>query len=146
MTEQEIIDKALDILGSRVLKSQFNATSVADVKSYLTLKYAELEYESFNVMFLNAQHELIYLEEMFRGTIDTASIYPREIVKTSLAFNAAAVILNHNHPSGHCQPSHADKMITSRIANTLSLVDVKVLDHIIVGGNNSYSFAEHGLL
>lgn len=83
---------------------------------------------------------------MFRGTIDGANVYPREVVRASIAFNAAAVVLAHNHPSGFCEPSQADIRITERLKSALSLVDVRVLDHIVVGGSETYSFAEHGLL
>jgi DNA repair protein RadC len=83
---------------------------------------------------------------LFRGTIDKAAIYPREIVKATLEFNAAAVILAHNHPSGNCEPSAADRQITKRISDALGLIDVKVLDHVIVGGGDSCSFAQRGLI
>ena len=146
MSEQEIIDQALAILANRLKRSEIRVSEPRYASDYLKLKYSELEYESFNVMFLNNNHELIRLKEMFRGTIDGAAVYPREVVKAALEFNAAAVIFSHNHPSGNCNPSQADKRITQRLQEALQLVDVRVLDHIIVGGSSSYSFAEHGLV
>lgn len=146
MTEQQIIRKALNILESRLQKPEHHFTKPDDTASYLKLNLGELEHESFNVMFLNNQHGLISLTEMFRGTIDGAAVYPREIVKAALKFNAAAVILAHNHPSGMCTPSMADRHLTQQIRDALNLVEVRVLDHIVVGGTNSYSFAEHGLM
>lgn len=146
MSDQEIIDQALAILEARLRKTEFRVSESSSASAYLRLKYSELEHESFNVMYLNANHELIQLKEMFRGTIDGAAVYPREVVKAALDFNAAAVILSHNHPSGNCQPSLADKNITQRLIDALRLVDVRVLDHIVVGGSDSYSFSEHGLM
>lgn len=146
MTEQEIIDHALTILETRLHKPDCVVTQPNHARDYLKLKFAGLEHESFRVMFLNSQHELIKLEEIFRGTIDGAAVYPREIVKATLQFNAAAVIFAHNHPSGVCEPSQADRNITERLKQALNLIDVRVLDHIVVGGSDSYSFAEHGLI
>lgn len=146
MTEQEIIDRALTILETRLSIPECTITQPNNAASYLKLKFAGLEYESFRVMFLNSQHELIKLKEMFRGTIDGAAVYPREVVKATLQFNAAAVIFAHNHPSGVCEPSQADIDITKRLIYALNLIDVRVLDHIVVGGNETCSFAERGLL
>jgi DNA repair protein RadC len=146
MTEQEIITQALAILKSRLHKPDFLIREQSDASSYLKLKISELEYESFGVMYLNNQHGLIKLKEMFRGTINQAKVYPREIVKSALHFNAAAVILTHNHPSGRKEPSEADKNITRKLKSALKLIDVRVLDHIIVGGDDTFSFAQNGLL
>ena len=146
MTDQEIINEALIILKSRLHKPDFIIREPSDASSYLKLKIAELEYESFRVMYLDNQHGLIKLKEMFRGSINSASVYPREVVKTALHFNAAAVILTHNHPSGKREPSEADKIITKKLVSALELIDVRVLDHIIVGGGDTFSFAEYGLL
>jgi DNA repair protein RadC len=146
MHEQKIIDQALSILESRLQKTELRVSEPSVAESYLKLQLSELEYESFRVMFLNNNHELIQLKEMFRGTIDSAAVYPREIVKATLAFNAAAVILTHNHPSGNCKPSQADKHITQRLSDALRLIDVRVLDHIVIGGSDSFSFAKHGLV
>lgn len=146
MTEDEIITQALTILEGRLHKPDVHFTHSKDAKRYLALRYAKQEYESFNVLYLTNQHGLISLKEMFNGTINGATVYPREIVKTALKLNAGAVILAHNHPSGICEPSHDDTRITDRITKALDLIDVKTLDHIVVGGTDTYSFAEHGLL
>lgn len=104
------------------------------------------EHEVFFAAFLTSQHQVIAMEEIFRGTIDGAAVYPREVVKAVLNHNAAAVIFSHNHPSGICEPSQADKRITERLVEALRLIDVRVLDHIIIAGSKHYSFAEKGLL
>jgi len=98
------------------------------------------------VLFLDAQHHLIRLEEMFRGTLTQTSVYPREVVKRSLELHASAVILAHNHPSNVAEPSRADEALTQTLANALRLVDVRVLDHLVVGKTEVVSFAERGLL
>ena len=116
------------------------------VRDFLRIHFAGQEYESFVVLFLDAQNRLITFEEMFRGTLTQTSVYPREIVKTALRENAACVIFSHNHPSGVPEPSRADESLTQTLKAALSLVDVRVLDHIIVGGSGTLSFAERGLL
>jgi len=116
-----------------------------DSEEYLKLKLAKYEYEVFVCLFLTNQHQVIACDEMFRGTIDAASVYPREVVRAAMQHNAAAVIFSHNHPSGLAEPSQADKTITQKLKSALDLVDVRVLDHIIVG-KGTYSFAKHGLL
>ena len=121
-------------------------TSPAAVKEYLCAKLAGFEHEVFAVLFLDTQHRLIEYAEMFRGTIDSASVYPRELVKEALRLNAAAVIVSHNHPSGNPEPSSADKVLTQRLRDALALVDVRTLDHIIVAGGSTISFAERGLI
>jgi DNA repair protein RadC len=105
-----------------------------------------LPHEVFSCLFLDTRHRLIRYEEMFRGTIDGAAVYPREIVKQALSFNAAAVILSHNHPSGDAEPSEADRSITIRVSKALSLVDVRLLDHLVVGADEVVSLAERGWL
>ena len=120
-------------------------TSPALVKEYLRNKLAGFEHEVFAVLFLDTRHRLIEYAEMFRGTIDSASVYPREVVKEALRLNAAAVILSHNHPSGNPEPSQADKVLTQRLKEALGLVDVRTLDHVIVVGADTVSFAERGL-
>jgi DNA repair protein RadC len=105
-----------------------------------------MEREVFGCLFLDNRHRLIALEEMFLGTIDGASVHPREVVKRALKLNAAAVILAHNHPSGVAEPSQADELITARIRDALALVDIRVLDHLVVGGTTVTSFAERGLI
>ena len=120
--------------------------SPAQVKHYVQLQLAALAHEVFAVLFLDAQHRLLHFEEMFRGTLTQTSVYPREIVKGALAANAAAVIFAHNHPSGAAQPSQADELLTRNLREALALIEVKVLDHFIVAGNQAISFAERGLL
>ena len=121
-------------------------SSPAAVKEYLRAKLAGFEHEVFAVLFLDTQHRLIEYAEMFRGTIDSASGYPRELVKEALRHNAAAVIVSHNHPSGNPEPSQADKVLTQRLKEALGLVDVRVLDHVIVAGTDTTSFAKRGLI
>ncbi len=121
-------------------------TSPSAVRDYLRLMLKDREHEVFLVIFLDAQHRALAVEEAFRGTLTQTSVYPREIVKAALAINAAAVIFAHNHPSGLAQPSRADELLTRNLRDALSLVDVKVLDHFIVGGTAITSFAERGLL
>jgi DNA repair protein RadC len=104
------------------------------------------DHEVFVAVFLDAQHRVIDAEELFQGTLTQTSVYPREVVKASLRWNAAAVIFAHNHPSGVAQPSQADELLTRNLKDALALVDVKVLDHFIIAGNASISFAERGLL
>lgn len=116
------------------------------MKQYLSAKLAGLEHEVFAVLFLDTQHRLIAYSEMFRGTIDSASVYPREVLKEVLKLNAAAVILAHNHPSGNPEPSQADKALTQRLKDALAMVDVRTLDHVIVAGGDTASFAELGLI
>lgn len=121
--------------------------SPGEVRDWLRLKLGQLPHEVFMVLLLDAQNQLIEARELFRGTLTQTSVYPREVVKLSLERNAAAVILAHNHPSGMAEPSHADEMLTGALKQALSLVDVRVLDHFIVAGNQSpLSFAERGLL
>jgi DNA repair protein RadC len=116
------------------------------VKQYLQLLLAAKTYESFTVLFLDTRNRLLSSREMFRGTLTQASVYPREVVKAALEYNAAGLILAHNHPSGIAEPSGADRMLTKTLQQALSLIDVRVLDHFIVAGHQVYSFAEHGLL
>lgn len=116
------------------------------VTDYLKVHFAGREYESFVVLHLDSQNCLIEVEELFRGTLTQTSVYPREVVKSALRFNAAAVMLSHNHPSGSVTPSRADEHLTQTLKAALSLVDVRVLDHLVIAGNNALSFAETGLL
>jgi DNA repair protein RadC len=116
------------------------------VKDYLSLQLAALEHETFAVLFVDARHRLLRFETLFRGTLTQTAVHPREVVKRALALNAAAVVLAHNHPSGTAEPSRADEMITSALRQALQLVDVRVLDHVIVGRGSTMSFAERGLL
>lgn len=115
-------------------------------RNYLIARLRAYSFEVFACLFLDNRHRVLTFEELFRGTIDGASVYPREVVKRALAHNAAAVILAHNHPSGVAEPSRADEMITQRLKEALALVDIRVLDHIIIGDGETLSFAERGLL
>lgn len=137
-------------LARRSLKQALSAGTVLDapdkVKDYLKLQLAARRHEVFAVMFLDTRHCLIKLEEMFRGSLAQTSVYPRDIVKRALELHAAAVILAHNHPSGATEPSAADRSLTQALVSALRLVDVRVLDHVIVGGDAGFSFAERGLL
>lgn len=144
--EDQIITRALEILASRIHSPEATLTNPADVASYLKLRFSLLEHEVFAIMLLNSQHGVIDTVELFRGTIDGAAVYPREVVKLVLDRNAAAVIFTHNHPSGVAEPSQADKRITQRLIEAMTVIDVRVLDHVIVGGSDHYSFAERGLL
>jgi DNA repair protein RadC len=121
-------------------------TSPQSVRDYLRLALGTREHEVFVAMFLDAQHRVIVSEELFRGTLTQTSVYPREIVKAALKSNAAAVIFAHNHPSGVAEPSQADELLTRQLKDALAMVDVKVLDHFIVAGRATLSFAERGLL
>jgi DNA repair protein RadC len=124
-----------------------NALTSPDItRAYLSAQLRGYSYEVFACLFLDNQHRVIEFEELFRGTIDSASVYPREVAKRALHHNAAAVIFSHNHPSGICEPSTSDKHITDKLKQALNLFDIRVLDHFIVGDGSPYSFAEHGLL
>ncbi|MDO9212456.1 MAG: DNA repair protein RadC [Methylococcales bacterium] len=124
-----------------------NALTSPDItRAYLSAQLRGYSYEVFACLFLDNQHRVIQLDELFRGTIDGASVYPREVVKQALHHNAAAVIFAHNHPSGIAEPSTADKHITEKLKQALALFDIRVLDHFIIGDGQPYSFAEHGLL
>ena len=116
------------------------------VRDYLRLKLQGRPHEVFASVFLDAQNRVLAVEELFRGTLTQTSVYPREVVKRALHYNAAAVIFAHNHPSGIAEPSRADEMLTIALKQALALIDVKVLDHFVVGGDSAMSFAERGLL
>jgi DNA repair protein RadC len=115
-------------------------------RAFLKAHLRGYSYEVFGCLFLDNQHRVIAWEELFRGTIDSASVYPREVAKHALHHNAAAVIFAHNHPSGICEPSQADRMITDKLQQSLQLFDIRVLDHFIVGNGTPYSFAENNML
>lgn len=143
-SSDEIIHAALSVINRRFCRGKA-LTSPAETHEYLKLHMAHLEHEVFSILWLDNRHRVLVFEELFRGTIDGTSIHPREVVKAALSNNAAACILAHNHPSGESTPSQADRSITDRLKDTLSLIDVRVLDHIIVG-DDCTSFAEQGLL
>jgi|TARA_B110000240_G_C13460085_1_gene436278 DNA repair protein RadC len=132
VNESQVLEQAAKILSKRTFGGQsFN--SAEDTKTFLQFKLGIYDKEVFFVMLLNSQHQLIEYRELFFGTINSASVYPREVVKAVLSQNAAAVIFAHNHPSGNPEPSKADILITKRLSDALSLIDVSVLDHIVVG-------------
>jgi DNA repair protein RadC len=131
---------------SEELKERSALTSPGAVRDYLRVALAHRQHEVFVCIWLDAQHKVVGVEEAFSGTLTQTSVYPREIVKKALARNAAAVIFAHNHPSGVAQPSQSDELLTRNLRDALALVEVKVLDHFIVAGNQAISFAERGLL
>lgn len=137
-------------MARRALAQQMQAAPVFEnperVKDYLALHLAGRLQEVFAVLFLDSQHRLLKLEELFHGTLAQTSVYPREVVRRALALNAAAVVLAHNHPSGVAEPSRADEFLTQTLKSALQLVDVRVLDHIVVGQGQVVSMAERGLL
>ncbi len=118
----------------------------ADVRRFLRARLRDRPHEVFCCLYLDNRHRVIAFEELFRGTIDGASVHPREVIKQALAHNAAAVILAHNHPSGVAEPSQADELITRRLRGGLGLVDIQILDHLVIGDTGCVSFAERGLL
>jgi DNA repair protein RadC len=139
----EVLHAARNVLAKRVRRgTKFSAPQA--VREFLSVKLGDRQHEVFVVVMLDNQHRLIEACEMFRGTIDGASVYPREVVKEALMHNAAAVILAHNHPSGVAEPSAADRALTERLKSALALVDIRVLDHFVVGGESVISFAERG--
>ena len=140
-----VIKRAKNII-LKNMKSKTNClTSPQETRSYLQMEHAGLEHEVFTVIFLDQRHRVITSERLFNGTIDGASVYPREVVKKALSYNASAVIFAHNHPSGVAEPSDADERITQRLKQALSLVDIRALDHFIIG-DEIISFAERGLM
>jgi hypothetical protein len=142
--DDEIIAMAVRIIETRMRVPGVKLSNPELVKQYVSLRIGVQEYESFVVLFLDLKNCLIAGDAMFRGTLTQTSVYPREIVKAALGHNAACVILAHNHPSGSVEPSMTDKMLTNGLKEALALVDVKVLDHIVVSGVSTYSFAENG--
>ena len=143
---EKIVEKAIALL-----EKKYSATgreSINSAEAAVSLFKLKLlgDCEQFAVAFLDNQHNLISCEVMFRGTVNQAPVFPREIAKRALELNSAAIILSHNHPSGIAEPSRADKEITRVIKDALSLIDVRVLDHVIVASGDSYSFAGHGLM
>ncbi len=144
-TPDEILEAARQVMARRFRRGK-SLESPRATHQYLLHTFADREHEVFTVLFLDNRHRPIAAEEMFRGTIDGASVHPREVVKQALQHNAAAVILAHNHPSGVAEPSQADQFITRRLREALALVDIRVLDHVIVAGAEVLSFAERGFL
>lgn len=145
LTAEQIIKAAETLLNERFKPGyEFNRPEAG--RDWLRFEYQDLEHEIFSCLFLDNQNRLIANEVLFRGTVDAASVYPREVVKRALQLNAGAVIFAHNHPSGETTPSHNDQSITKKLEECLSLFSIRTLDHFIVGKQGVYSFAEHGLI
>jgi DNA repair protein RadC len=148
LNEQE--KRSIVTLATQVLAFRFRAgralSSPDETRTYLRMKLAEYRNEVFGCLFLDNRHRIIAVRELFQGTIDGASVHPRVVVQQALDVNAAALVFFHNHPSGVAEPSRADEMLTRRLRDALALVDVRVLDHFVVSGGESVSFAERGLL
>ena len=144
--EDWIIERAMQIIEGRFFRHGDYLTNPATVKTFLRVKLNGERREVFAVVFLDASHRALAYEVLFQGTIDQTSVYPRVVLTKALEHNAAALILAHNHPSGMTEPSFADRALTDRLKRALALVDVRVLDHIIVGEGPPYSMAEHGLI
>lgn len=144
-TSQQVRETALALLEQH-LKDGPALQSPGEVRDYLRLKLGGMEHEVFAMVLLDAKHHVLAYEELFRGTIDGCAVHPREVVKLALSRNAAAVILVHNHPSGVSEPSASDLRITERLQNALALIDVRVVDHLVVGAAGTTSFAERQLL
>ena len=144
-TSQDILHRARTLIGQRVRTGAPILNRPAEVRDFLRLQLGSLDHEVFAILFLDRRHRLIEYVELFRGTIDQSAVHPREVVKEALTRNAAAVLLAHNHPSGSSEPSAADEHITAHLKNALALLDIRVLDHFIVG-DSIFSFSEHGLL
>jgi DNA repair protein RadC len=145
VSDDDVIAAALRVLSQR-MTGRLALTNPRITREYLAIRFSGLEHEVFVCLFLDARNRIISCEESFRGTIDGAAVYPREIVKRALAHNASAVIVSHNHPSGVAEPSQADELLTQRLKAALDLVGVRLLDHLVVGGAVVESFAERGLL
>lgn len=140
-----IVNLARNIV-AEAFERPIKLTKPTDSSDYLVMQLAMEQREVFGVIFVDRQNQVLAFEKLFFGTVDATSVYPREVVKRCLQLNATAVILAHNHPSGHPEPSQADINITSALVKALKLIDVNVLDHIVIGGTNSVSFAERGMI
>ncbi|ASD11683.1 RadC family protein [Pseudomonas aeruginosa] len=144
--EDWIISHALKIVERRVFHRGEEMRNPQVVKDFLRTKLAQQRNEIFAVLFLDSRNRVIAYEELFHGTIDHTTVYPRVVLSKALEHNAAAVIISHNHPSGTTDPSQADRALTSVLKSALMPIDIKVLDHLIVGEGQPFSFAEHGLI
>lgn len=142
---QAVLEMSKRALGE-TLQQKDSFRSPTQVKDYLQLQLSHLQREVFGIMFLDTQNRLIAYETLFEGSLMQTSVYPREVVKRALALNAAALILSHNHPGGTAAPSRADEQLTVSLKEALNLVDIKVLDHIIVARQETFSFSERGLI
>jgi DNA repair protein RadC len=145
--EDEIVSRALLILGRRLMGNSDVFDNPATVRNYLTVRYARLPHEEFGVVWLDARNRVVHADTLFRGTLTQTSVYPREVVKEGLRHNAAHCIFYHNHPSGEGAPSRSDEAMTRALKDALAMVDIRVLDHLIVAGaGKPVSFAELGLI
>lgn len=140
-----IIAQALLIIDERA-KRGVKFSDPKSVGQYFCLHSHDLDREVFSAAFLDSQNGLLGIRTIAKGTINQATVYPREVLKMALAYNAASVIFHHNHPSGNCEPSRADEKLTKALTDALGLIDIRVLDHVITAGGSWYSFAEHGLI
>ena len=145
-SKNEVIAAAIEFVEEKARYTTDPLSSPKAMSDMLRLRIGCSEREVFCVIYLDSQHRLIEVEELFYGTLDGAAVYPREVAKSALGKNAAAVCFGHNHPSGQTDPSAADKRITQRLKDALALLDIRTLDHIIVSPNHAYSFAEHGVM
>ncbi|EPQ0226356.1 DNA repair protein RadC [Pseudomonas aeruginosa] len=144
--EDWIVQQAIVLLERRVFKAGPRLERPAAVRDYLRLKLVAEPNEIFVVVFMNSMHDVLAVEPMFHGTINATSVYPRVVLQRALQLNAAAVIFAHQHPSGTTEPSNADRVLTEQLKTALALIDVRVLDHFVIGQGAPYSFAESGLL
>lgn len=144
-TRRDVLDAAHAVIDTLYTRGQALKTP-SEVTRYLTVHFADKRHEVFTMLLLDSQHRLITITDLFRGTIDGCCVYPREVVTAALSANASAVIFAHNHPSGLPEPSSADRTLTERLKTALQTVDVRVLDHLVVGGTHAVSFAERGWL
>ena len=144
--EDRAIYRAMHLLEKRLRKPGEAFNAPRSVRDFLTLNLAGYDREGFSVLWLDMQHRLIEAEHLFAGTLSQTSVYPREVLKRALHHNAAAAIFAHNHPSGCAEPSQADQLLTGTLKQALGLVDVRVLDHFVIAGRDTLSFAEKGLL
>ncbi|MDN3647957.1 DNA repair protein RadC [Reinekea marina] len=142
---QAVMEMARRHLWSELVNSA-SLTSPSDTRQFLLAKIRDLEHEEFACIWLDNQHQVLAFETLFTGTIDSAAVYPREVIKKALKHNAAAVIVAHNHPSGIAEPSQADQLLTEKLKNALFSIDVRLLDHMVVGQGVVVSFAERGIL
>ena len=149
LTRYATLQALLELVRRHLLEAMQTGPALLNpqaTRDYLRARLRDLPHEVFGCLYLDNRHRVIAFEELFRGTLDGANVYPREVVKHALAHNAAALILVHNHPSGVAEPSQADELITRRLKDALNLVEIRVLDHLIVGDSRCESFAERGLL
>lgn len=146
LSDDAILKRAAAILEARCVREGDVLSNPTDARRAVQLRTATLEHEIFGLVYLDNQHRVLGFEDLFRGTIDGCTVHPREVVKAALRMNAAAVLIYHNHPSTDPTPSRADELLTQRLRDVLNLLDIRVIDHIVIGGTEVVSFAERGLL